>query len=73
MLPGRLKKEGARELVSQACDVFLLGFSFFGLQLPLLLQGPGVGQAHLFLPRLQGLASYRSLILRSWPMELLLP
>lgn len=30
--------------------------------------GPGVGQAHLFVPRLQDLASYRSLILRSWPV-----
>lgn len=60
---------GAEELVSQAGDIFLLGFSS---QFPTV-TGLGLGQAHLLVPRFLDKASYKWLILRSWPLDHLLP
>lgn len=70
--PGRLRKERGKAPVSQAGDIFLLGFSSLCSNC-LCCYRSGVGQAHLFVPRLQDLASYRSLIVRYWPVGHLLP
>lgn len=70
--PGRLRKARGKAPVSQAGDIFLLGFSSLGSNC-LCCYRSGVGQAHLLVPRLQDLASYRSLIVRYWPVGHLLP